>query len=187
MKRTLTTVALTAVVAACASSITGPNSEAIKEVERMNQGVFSKRAAHFQAPDALLFVALDPVWSTPDFDNVPFRHPQDMRMIKDAYRDILKQGVEEVVVWKFKRGGMGSAIAFKEGTTVKGYGEPDSFTKLMSMQDTLKTIRRNGIDDPSVRDSLKKLLMASRFESNFDVTMIDAMIRRIRPIADAAE
>ena len=34
---------------------------------------------------------------------------------------------------------------------------------------------------------LKKVLMASRFESNFDITMIDVMIRRIRPIAEAAE
>ena len=82
---------------------------------------------------------------------------------------------------------MGSAIAFNKGSAIEGYGEPDSFTKLMLMQDTLLLINEKGIDDPSVRDALKNLLMTSRFDAHFNITMIDVMIRRIRPLKEAAD
>jgi hypothetical protein len=159
-----------------------PPCETVKQIESINKGVLDKRVAHVKGINARLFIALDPIWSTPDFENVPYRHPEDMEMIERKFEYLMEQGIDEIIVWKFRRGGLAGAVPFKDGCAVSGYGEPDLLEKLIIMHKTLLLISKHGVDDSSVRDSIKRLLMVGRFARHFDDEMIDIIIDKLRPL-----
>jgi len=95
----------------------------------------------------------------------------------------MNQGIDEVVVWKFRRSGLGVAVPFKKGCAVTGYGELDQLQKLILMHEAFTVITQHGVDDPSVRDKLEKLLMVSRY-ANFPPhgNKIDAIIKKVRSL-----
>jgi hypothetical protein len=166
---------------ACAAGVEShPDCATIEYIETLNESVLEKRVVHITGKNAVGFVALDPVWSRPDFDNVPYRHEEDMANIRDAFKTLTKAGVDEVIVWKFRRPGLGVATVFKAGCAVRVYGEPDSIDKLDAMHEVFLLISRHGIDDPSVRKSIKQLLAVDNYTPDED--KIDKIINKVRPL-----
>lgn len=160
-----------------------PDCQTVEYIEDLNKRVFDKRVAHIKGTNARVFVALDPIWSTPEFDDVPYRHPEDMQMIKKDFARLMKQGVDEVIVWKYRRPtGLAVAVPFSNGCAVSGYGEPDELEKIIIMHETLLLISEHGVDHSKVRNSIKRLLMVSRFASHFNDEMIDIIIDKHRPL-----
>lgn len=124
------------------------NCDTIGSIENLNKSVFGKRVAHIKGTNAKLFIALDPHWSLPEFDNVPYWHPEDMKMIKKNFAHLMKQGIDEVVVRKFRRRSrLAVAILFDHGCAVSGYGEPGQLKKLIIMHKTILLISKHGLDD----------------------------------------
>jgi len=157
--------------------------QTVQSIETLNKGVLSQRVAHLKGQNARLFVSLDPVWSLPEFDDVPNRHPDDMQMIREEYADLMKQGIDELVIWEFQRpAGLAVAIPFAHDCAVSGYGEPDELEKLVFMHELVLLISEQGLDDSKVRDGIKKLLMNSGVESHYDDKMVDIMIDKLRPL-----
>ena len=165
-------------------AVSQSNCHTIGSIEKLNKSVFNKRVAHIKGTNTKLFIALDPYWSMPEFDNVPYRHPEDMKMIKKNFAHLMQQEIDEVVVWKFRRpSGMGAAVPFAKGCAVPGYGEPDQLKKLNLMHEALLLISRRGLSDSSVRNNIKRLLMLRpSVESHFNDAMIDIMIDKLRPL-----
>lgn len=160
-----------------------PDCQTPEYVETLNKNVLEKRIAHIKGTNAIVFMLLDPVWSLPDFDDVPYRHEEDMTNIKNNLERLIEEGVDEVIAWKFRQPGLGSAVAFKDGCAVRGYGEPDMIDKIISMNEAFVLITERGVDDPSVRESIRKLLMQTPYRPDDD--KIDAIISKIRPFAGA--
>lgn len=155
-----------------------------RDIEKINRGL-TTRFFHIKGKNAKLFIALDPIWSMPDFDNVPYRHPDDMKSIKEKFAYLMKQEIDEIVVWKFKRhAGLAAAVPFHNGCAVKGYGSPDDREKLTLMRKTVRLIPKHGLDDPMVRDSIKSLLVVSRYRASYEDNMIDIMIDKLRPLME---
>ena len=140
------------------SAVSQPDCRTPKYIETLNKSVLEKKIAHIKGTNAIVFVLLDPVWSLPDFDDVPYRHEEDMANIRSDLERLIKEGVDEVIAWKFRQPGLGVAVAFKEGCAVRGYGEPDMIDKIVSMNEAFVRIIEHGLDDPSVRESIRKLL-----------------------------
>jgi len=161
-----------------------PECMTIKDVEHINRGSIS-RVAQFKGKDARIFVALDPIWSEPEFQYEGHRDEAFIASVKQGREALAAAGIDELVLWKLKaRGGrLGVAVPFKDGCAVSGYGEPDLMEKLTLMKETTRLISKRGWDDPKVRDSIKELLMASRYASFYNDEMVDIMIDRIRPLA----
>lgn len=165
-------------------AVSQSNCDTIGSIENLNKSVFGKRVVHIKGTNAKLLIALDPHWSMPEFDTVPYRHPEDMKMIKKNFAHLMKQGIDEVVVWKFRRrSGLAVAIPFDHGCAVRGYGEPDELKKLTTMHKTLLLISKHGLEDSSVRNSIKRLLMGEpAVERYFSDAMIDIMIDKLLPL-----
>ena len=72
------------------------------------------------------------------------------------------------------------ATAFKAGCAVRVYGEPDSIDKLVAMHEVFVLISRHGINNPSVRDSVKQLLALDNYTPDED--KIDKIISKVRPL-----
>jgi len=183
---------LTLALTACASPATTspqketaaqPNCDTVEYVEDLNKGTL-KRVAHIKGENSIVFIALDPIWSEPEFDNLPYRNSVDMEEIKKVREHLKEQEIDEVVVWRLSRRTMGAAVPFKEGCLVSGYGEPDSMEKLKIMHKTFLLISKHGLDDSSVRNSIKKLLMVSRYAPHFSDEMIDIIIDNLRPLME---
>jgi hypothetical protein len=160
-----------------------PDCLTVRYVENLNKQVFDKPIAHVKGINARVFVALDPIMSAPEFDDVPYRHPEDMEIIQNQFQKLMSQGIDEVVVWKFRRSGLGVAVPFKKGCVVNGYAEPDQLQKLILMHEAFIFITQHGVDDPSVRGKLEKLLMVSRY-ANFPThgKKIDSIIKKVRSL-----
>lgn len=155
-----------------------------EQIETLNQNVIEKRLAHIRGTAAIVLIALDPVWSMPEFSTLPYRHPDEMTMIKDSFSYLVKQGIDEIVVWDF--GGLGAAVPFRDGCVVYGYGEPDDVQKITMMYETYRHIVARGLDDPTIREDLERLLMFElspyQDDSLYDASMIDIMVDKLRPL-----
>ena len=163
--------------------------ETVKSIEDLNKGILDRRVVHIKGENARIFVALDPIWSMPEFHDVPYRHEEDMIRVKKDFKQLMEQGIDEVIVWGAKRPeGLGLALAFKEGCLVKGYGEPDYLSKLIPMHETYLLITKYSLDHPSVRDSIEKTLINSRYGKHLPHdNKIDAIINNIRPLIKSIE
>jgi hypothetical protein len=159
-----------------------PDCATVKYIETLNGSALEKRVAHIKGRNAIAFIALDPIFSESEFGDVAHRyHPEDLKKIKRDFVHLTEQGIDEVVVWKFRRpAALGVAVAFKAGCAVSGYGEPDLLDKLIAMHKTFLLISEHGIDHPSVRDSIKKILVLSNYFPDED--KIDKMINKVRPL-----
>jgi len=160
-----------------------PDCQTVEYIEELNKSVLDKRIAHIKGTNARVFVALDPIWSSPEFDAVPYRNPEDMQRRKKDFARLMKQGIDEVIVWKFRRpSGLAAAMPFNKGCAVSEYGEPDILVKIIIMHETLLLISEHGLNDSRVRDSIKKLLMVSIYAPHFNDEMIDIIINKLRPL-----
>ncbi len=157
----------------------------IKDVEQINRGVIS-RVARFKGKDAEVFVALDPIWSEPEFQYEGYRDKHFIASVKEGREALAAAGIDELVLWKFtgSGAGLGAAVPFANGCAVTGYGEPDLMDKLTLMKKTTRLIAKRGIDDPKVRSSIKELLMASRYAMQYNDEMVDIMIDRLRQFTE---
>lgn len=152
-------------------------------IEELNQGVIHKRYARVQGVNARLYVALDPIMSSPNFEDLPYRHEEDNEMIKRDFERLMNQNIDEVIIWKFRRYGLGAAVAFSNGCGIEGYGEPDNYNKLTLMHDAYELVTEEGLDSSSVRDAIDQLLNASRYAGlDGREDKIDTIINTIRPL-----
>ncbi len=150
-------------------------------IETLNKTIIEKRIAHIKGENAIVFVLLDPHWSLPDFDDVPYRHEEDMANIKKELNALIAGGIDEVIVWKFRRPSiLGAAVGFKDNCVVSGYGEPDMVGKLTAMHEAFLLIIERGADDPSVRDSIRKVLEHTPYKPDED--KINKVINKIHPL-----
>lgn len=161
------------------SAVSQPDCQTPEYIETLNKNVVESRIAHIKGTNAIVFVLLDPVWSLPDFDDVPYRHEEDMANIRNDLEELIEEGIDEVIAWKFRQPGLGSALAFKDGCVVRGYGEPDFVDKLIAMNEAFVLIAKHGVDDPSVRQGIGKLLKQTPYKPDDD--KIDKIINKIRP------
>jgi hypothetical protein len=163
-------------------ALSQPDCKTIGYLEELNKGVVGKRVAHIKGTNAKLFIALDPIWSLPKFDSVPYRHPKEMNMIKEDFAGLMEQRIDEVVIWNFQRlAGLAVAVPFSKGCAVSGYGEPDELEKLIIMHETLLLISKHGVDHSRVKNGIKRLLMVN-YADYFDDAMIEIIIDQLRPL-----
>ena len=148
-------------------------------VEDLNRSVFEKRIAHIKGESAIVFILLDPIWSLPDFEDVPYRVEEDMENIRAGFARLVREGVDEVLVWKFRMPGLGAVVLFRGGCAVQGYGEPDMIEKIAAMNDEFKRITKLGPEDPSVRETIRRVLQQTPYEP--DNGKIDVILNKIRP------
>jgi hypothetical protein len=164
-----------------------PECPTIKYVEDLNNGAV-KRIAHIKSKNAIVFIALDPIWSAAEFQHGGYIDRG--AIISDATREsLVNAGIDEIVIWKLTRThGLAAAVPFKDGCVVKGYGEPDLREKLINMHKAFLLISKHGVEDSSVRDGIKKILMSSRYAGDFYAKgsfkdgMIDVMIDNLPPL-----
>ena len=160
-----------------------PDCQSIEYIEYINDGKL-KRTAHINGDNAILFIALDPVFSAPEYDygeHYPDEH--FIESIRKGRKSLYNAGVDEIVVWKLPGATLlGAAIPFREGCAVFEYGEPDYHDKLMLMHKAFLQISKHGLDAPSVRDSIKKLIKSSRYSSLYKDEMVDIIINNLRPL-----
>ena len=159
-----------------------PDCQSAKNIEDLNNGKL-KRTTHIKGDNAILFIALDPVFSAPEFDyGDHYRDEYFIEAMKNSREFLYGAGIDEVIIWRLPRRTMGAAVGFREGCAVKGYGEPDIHEKLMLMHKAFLEISKHGLDAPSVRDSIKKLIMGSRYSRMYKEEMIDIVINNLRPL-----
>lgn len=166
-------------------AVAQPDCQKVGDIEALNQGKL-RRTARIEGRDAILFIALDPVFSAPEFDfGDQYRDEYFIDTIKSARESLYGAGIDQVVVWRLPRRSMGVAVPFKDGCAVSGYGEPDDHDKLMTMNATFLEISRFGLDAPSVRGSIERLLKNSRYRRIYNDEMIDVVIGNLRPLIAA--
>lgn len=166
-----------------------------EDIEAMNQGTGFRRRFHVQGPLARVFIVLDPLWSMPDFDDVPFRHPDDMARIREQFEVITSAAIDEVIVWRIRRDlGLGAAVPFADGCVVEGYGEPDDLEQLELMHEAYVAIVERGIEHASVRAAIAELLavqdLAGLSESDEPSSYeprIDIILDKVRPLLAAGD
>ena len=159
-----------------------PECSSVQYIEALNEGKL-ERTAHIKGDNAVLFIALDPIFSDPEFDyGDQYRDEHFTEAIRSSRESLFEAGIDEVVVWRLPNRTLGVAVGFREGCAVSGYGEPDFHDKLMLMHEAFPAISEHGLDAPSVRDSIEKLLMGSRYSSLFKNEMIDIVINNLRPL-----
>lgn len=159
-----------------------PDCQSVQYIEDINKGNL-ERTAHIKGDNAILFITLDPVFSNPEFDFGD--HDRDehfTELMKSTRESLFNAGIDEVVVWRLPNRTLGAAVGFKEGCAVSGYGELDFHEKLMLMHKAFLEISEQGLDAPSSRDSIKKLLMGSRYSHLYKDDMIDIVINNLRPL-----
>ena len=131
-----------------------------------------------------MFIALDPNFSAPEFNyGDHYRDEHFIEAMKRSREFLYGTGIDEVVVWRLHQPPMmGAAVGFKDGCAVKGYGEPDFHKKLILMHKAFLNISNQGLDAPSTRDSIKRLLMGTRYSYMYSNNMIDIVINNLRPL-----
>jgi hypothetical protein len=164
------------------TAVAQPACQTPDAIERLNEGVLEKKIAHVKGEHAIVFILLDPIWSLPDFEDVPYRVEEDMENIRTGFDRLVREGVDEVVVWRFRMPGLGAVLPFRAGCAVQGYGEPDMIEKIAAMNDAFKRITRLGPDDPSVRESIRRVLQQTPYEP--DDGKIDIILNKIRPFVN---
>ena len=180
-------VATPLLISGCASQTSPqassqPDCQTAKYIEDINGGNI-KRAVHIKGKDAIVFLALDPALSAPEFDyGDNYRDEYFIEAMKNARKSLYESGIDEVIVWRLQRRTLGVAVGFKEGCAVKGYGTPDTYEKLMLMHKSFLLISEHGLDDPLVRDSIKKLVMSTPFSHFYKDEMVDIIIDNLRPL-----
>lgn len=158
-----------------------PDCRTVEHIEAINEGV--TQTAHIKGDNAILFIALDPIFSAPEYDyGDHYRDEHFTEAIKEDRESWVSAGIDEIVVWRFPNRFLGAAVPFKEGCVVSSYGEPDVHEKLMMMNEAFLEISKHGLNAPSVRDSIEKLLKNSRYEDMYKDEMIDIVINNLRPL-----
>lgn len=164
-------------------AVSQPDCQSPQFIEELNQGIV-ERTAHIKGDNAILFIALDPVFSAPEFDyGDHYRDEHYIEAMKSARESLYGEVIDEVIVWRILTSGtLGAAVAFREGCAVEGHGEPDHYDKLMLMHKAYLEISRHGLDATSTRNSIKKLLLRSRYSGMYKDEMIDIVINNLRPL-----
>jgi len=170
-------------IACCASvstsAVAQPACQTPAQVETLNKGVLEKKIAHVKGENAIVFIVLDPIWSLPDFEDVPYRVEEDMENIRTGFDRLVREGVDEVVAWRFRMPGLGAVLPFRGGCAVQGYGEPDMIEKIVAMNEAFRRIIKLGPDDPSVRESIRSVLQQTPYEP--DDGKMDVILNKVRP------
>lgn len=154
-----------------------------KDVEKMNRGRIKKIAKIEGQKNTKLFLALDPKLSYPELKDKRYQDKYFVEAIKRIRKVLFSTNINDVIIWELPwlgGGIMGSAVPFKNECVFSDYGEPDHLEKLKLMHETLLLISKYGLNSPSVRDNLKKLLMVSGYKTTFKDEMIDKFIKNIR-------
>ncbi len=160
------------------------NCSTIQQIEKMNKNKL-KRVAHIKDKNAIFLIFLDPVLSEPEFKDKGSQDKHFIAAIKRLRKKLIKQGIDEVIIWKLGspwRGMMGAAVPFKNGCAVQGYGEPDLLQKLIQMHKVYLLISKYGLNSKHVRKGIKDLLMKSRYKRKFDEKMIDIIINNLHAV-----
>lgn len=158
------------------------NCDTAEYIDAINRGV-AERVAHIEDESAILFFALDPAWSDPEFEYEGYRDLHFIASMKRARIELMYASIDEIIIWEIKQPkglGLGSAVPFKLRCVVSGYGEPDYLNKLMLMHETFFLIKQYGIDNLTVREGIKKIIMSSTYSSSFNDSMIDAVINNLK-------
>jgi len=154
----------------------------IERIEGINEGNL-EQTAHIKGNDAIVFIALDPSLSAPEFDyGDNYRDEHFIKAIKKLRKSLYRAGIDEVVVWKLPFPSMGVAIPFKQGCAINGYGEPDFHEKLMLMNEAFLVISMQGLETSSARDSIKKLIQGTNYAHMYKDEMVDIIINNLRPL-----
>ena len=124
-----------------------PACQTIKYIEDLNKGAV-KRIAHIKSKNAILFIALDPIWSAPEFAKyVGHRDEHFIAFIESERKLLAEKDIDEVMIWKLTQThGLAVAVPFKEGCAVRGYGEPDRRDKLINMHKAFLLISKHGVE-----------------------------------------
>lgn len=163
-------------------AISQPDCQSPEYIESINSGEL-ERTAHIEGDNAILFIALDPIFSDPEFDyGDHYRDEHFTKAITSNRVSLFSSGIDEVVVWRLPNRILGAAVGFKDGCAVSGYGEPDYYDKLALMHKAFLEISKHGLDTPSSRASIKNLLLESRYSGFYKDEMIDAVINNLRPL-----
>ena len=166
-----------------ASELSQPKCMTAKDIENLNRGALKQVSKIKGKKNAILFLLLDPSLSAPEFkEYIIDKH--FIAAMKRLRKSLFNAGIDEVIIWKSPvlGGQMGMAVPFKKGCAFSNYGEPDYLEKLILMHETYLLISKHGLDAPSVRDHVKKLLMVSRFQNRYKDKMIDKFINNIRSL-----
>ena len=99
-----------------------PNCETVEYVEDLNRGAL-KRVAHIKGENSIVFIALDPIWSAPEYQYegryTADEHFENAKKIEERHASTVsrRKSIDEVVVWRLllSEAAMGAAVAFKEG------------------------------------------------------------------------
>jgi hypothetical protein len=162
--------------------VSQPACQSAEFIERVNKGQLQK-TAHIKGDNAILFIALDPVFSSPEFDyGDHYRDEHFIEAIKSSRESLFSAGIDEVIVWRLPFKTMGVAVGFKAGCAVDGYGEPDYHEKLMLMHEAFLQISKHNLEAPSVRSSIKKLILGTRYSRMYKEEMVDIVINNLRPL-----
>ncbi|HEY9190187.1 MAG TPA: hypothetical protein VIM88_04920 [Sulfurovum sp.] len=156
----------------------------IEQIEKMNKNKL-KKVAHVKDKNAILLIFLDPVLSEPEFKGKGSQDKHFIAAIKRLRKNLIKQGIDEVVIWNLSSswgGMMGAAVPFKNGCAVQDYGEPDLLEKLIQMHKVYLLISKYGLNSKHVRKGIKELLMKSRYKREFDEKMIDIIINNLHTV-----
>ena len=170
-----------------------PDCVTAGDIEDVNKGTL-ERIANIKSENATLFfaldpimstpeIALDPIWSAPEFQYEGFRDKHFIADVKRMRKPLVDASIDEVVLWSSGPAArVGMAVVFKEGCMVGGNNYPEKLEKLMLMHEAFLLISKHGLDDSSVRDSIKKIIMVSKYADHFKDEMIDIMIDNFRPL-----
>ena len=168
--------------------------QTVESIEAMNQGIGFDRVVHIEGPLAKVFLALDPIWSMPDFEDVAFGQSEDMRRIREQFEYLLNADIDEVIVWQIRRDlGLGAAIAFSAGCAVEGYGEPDDLEKLELMHEAYLSVTEHGIEHATVRTAIEELLEVYDLaepipgEASTMEEKIDTSLGKVRPLLESSD
>lgn len=163
-----------------------PSCPTARYIENVNEGRL-RRIADIKGKSAILFIALDPIWSEPEFKYKGYRDKHFIQAMKQTRETLLSAGIDEIIVWQLPRRRLGAAVPFKDGCAVSGYGEPDFLKKLKLMYEAYLLISKHGLNDPSVRPSINKNLMAGRYAGSYNNKMIDIIIDNLRSLIKATK
>ena len=161
----------------------------IEYIEKLNNGSL-ERVAHIKGENAIVFMALDPSWSEPEFQYEGYRDEHFIAATKGMRKSLMAMGVDEIVVWKLPRPILGTAVPFVKGCAVEGAGGLDYLDKLLLMHEVYLLVTEHGLEDSSIRDGIKRLILASSYAPHLSDDMIDTMIGNIRIVVaniDAAK
>ena len=156
----------------------------VAHIERINQSVFGKRIVHIKGPNTRIFIALDPHWSLGEFEERRGNPKEMFVKWEEDFKYLMGVGIDEVIAWELLWGTDGvvsAVISLKDGCVVEeGYGGKSETKKIILMRETFVLIMERGIDDPSVKDSIEKLLISDYIMPNSE--KVEKIIERVRGV-----